>query len=288
MRIATWNLDRCRPGSSARARRLSAMIGDVGADVWVLTEPYRGFSPGPAYDLIAHSADAPDRHAARGECWVAIWSRLPAQPVVLTTDLERVAAIRVGSMVVIGTVLPWLSDDRDPLLRGEAAFQARLADQAADWGRFPSSPGGVCLAGDFNQDLLPSGHSYGSSGGREALWATLTRLGLECLTGGVDDPLVASPGLACIDHICVGGLRPRGRPPSSAWPQPGTLRRGLTDHYGVWADVEPTEPVQQPRRSGQQRVLDKGALSDARVVGVEGHRSSSEGREGRSPPATRP
>ena len=217
------------------------MIARVDADAWILTETHRAFCPGPTYQLVAHSADAPDRDTARGECWVAIWSRLPAQPLTLTADLERVAALRVGSLVIIGPVLPWLSDDRDPLLRGEAAFQGRLADQAADWAQFLGTPGGVCVAGDFNQDLLPSGHYYGSSGGRTALGAALASAGLKCLTGGVDDPLLVSPGLACIDHICVGGLQARGRPPSSAWPRPGTLRRGLTDHYGVWADVEQTE-----------------------------------------------
>jgi hypothetical protein len=222
------------------------MMAALGVDVWVITEIHRDFAPGPGYRLIAHSADAPDRDAARGECWVAIWSRLPAEPVALTADPERTAAARVGSTAVIGTVLPWLSDHRDPVLSGEAAFRARLAEQQADWWRLRSVAGGVCVAGDFNQDLLMLGHYYGSTGGRGALRAALAETGLECLTGGADDPLAGSPGLACIDHICVGGLRAANLPRSSAYPRPGELPRGLTDHYCIWADVLPTEPGDAP------------------------------------------
>lgn len=239
MRIATWNLNRCRPGSSARAAKLLDLMVPVEADVWVLTETHRGFSPGPGYRLIADSTDAPDRDAPRGECWVAIWSRLPAEPVELTADLERVAAARVqGAVSVVGTVLPWLSDGRTVGLRGEAAFRARLAEQAADWRRLRENGGPLCVAGDFNQDLLEAGHYYGSAGGREALRAALVDAGLECLTGGADDPLSGPAGLACIDHICVGGMRARGRPRSAVWPAVGELPRSLSDHYGVWVEVD--------------------------------------------------
>ncbi len=170
---------------------------------------------------------------------MSIWSRLSAEPVELTADLERVAAARIlGAVVVVGTVLPWLSDDRDPKLRGESAFRARLAEQAADWKRLRAAPGGLCVAGDFNQDLLTAGHYYGSIGGRGALREALSTSGLECLTGGADDPLAGTPDLACIDHICVGGLRASRQPRSTAWPAPGELPQNLTDHYGVFVDVE--------------------------------------------------
>jgi hypothetical protein len=240
MRVATWNLNRCRPGGSARAEQLQSRMAAVAADVWVLTETHRDFPPCPGYRLVSHSADAPDRDTGRGECWVAIWSRLPAERVELTADLERVAAARVGGyVVVVGTVLPWLADDRHPDVRGEAAFRARLAEQAADWRRLGREPGsGLCVAGDFNQDLLTSGHYYGSKQGREALREALASAGLECLTGGEDDPLAGVQGIACIDHICVRGLRPNGPRRSTGWPVPGELPNGLTDHYGVWVEFE--------------------------------------------------
>jgi hypothetical protein len=238
MRIATWNLNRCPFGSSTRCIKLLEWMERIDADVWVLTETYRTFTPGSHYRLIDHSDDAPDRDANQGECWTAVWSRLPAEPVNLCADRERVAAARVGKTVVVGTVMPWLCDGRNSKLRGTVAFRARLAEQAADWTRLRNQPCALCVAGDFNQDLLLSGHYYGSARGRELLRATLSQARLECLTAGADDPLADSPGLACIDHICIGGLRAVGRPRSSAWPVPGKLPRGLTDHYGVWADVE--------------------------------------------------
>jgi hypothetical protein len=83
-----------------------------------------------------------------------------------------------------------------------------------------------------------------TTGGRAALREALAEAGLDCLTGGVDDPLAPSPGLACIDHICVGGLRAIGSPRSSVCPRPGESLRGLTDHYCTWVDVD------QPRRNG--------------------------------------
>ena len=244
MRVATWNLDRCAVGEGVRATWLRDQMAQVVADVWILTETHRDFAPGQGFRLAAYSADAPDREAARGECWVAIWTREQTAPVTLTRDTERAAAVTLTGpggtpVVIVGTVLPWLADGRDPAHRGEAAFRARLADQAADWRRLLQAAGsGLCVAGDFNQDLLAAGHYYGSAGGRVFLRETLAELGLVCLTGGVDDPLKGTHGLAAIDHICVGGhLRGSGMPQSSAWPPPGELPRRRTDHYGVWADL---------------------------------------------------
>jgi hypothetical protein len=125
MRIATWNLNRCSFGSSARCAKLLEWMERVDADIWVLTETHQTFAPRSGYRLIAHSADAPDRKFGRGECWVAVWSRLSAVPISLSANLERVAAAKVGEAVIVGTVLPWLADGRQPGLRGEAAFRAR-------------------------------------------------------------------------------------------------------------------------------------------------------------------
>jgi hypothetical protein len=236
MRVATWNLARCRPRATVRGPALRGWMADVNADVWVLTETFRGFAPGPGYELAASSVDAPDRTAGPGERWVAIWSRLPALPVPLTANLERAAAAQVGDVLtVVGTVLPWHGDRRHPVHRGSAAFCTRLSEQSADWRQLRVGSGALCVAGDFNQDLLTTGRYYGSAKGRQALLETLASAGLKCLTGGEDDPL-AGAGRACIDHICVAGVRAVGR--HSVWPAPGELSRRLTDHYGSWADLE--------------------------------------------------
>jgi endonuclease/exonuclease/phosphatase family metal-dependent hydrolase len=240
MRVATWNLERCPPRRAARAGELRALMAKIGADVWILTETHRDFAPSSAHRLISHSADASDRDAAAGECWVAIWSSLPAERVELSADLERTCAARVAaSVVIIGTVLPWLTDNRHGGIRGAAAFRARLEEQVVDWQRFASEPGSrLCVAGDFNQDLCASDHYYGSQGGREALRTALASVGLECLTGDADDPLGGTQELACIDHICVRNLQVSRRPRSRAWPTPGELQGKLTDHYGVYADLQ--------------------------------------------------
>ncbi len=237
MRVATWNLNRCSPRATVRGPALRQWMTDVDADVWVLTEAFRGFSPGTGHELIASSADAPDRESGRGECWVAIWARLPSLPVHLTADLERAAAAQVcGALTVVGTVLPWHGDNRHAGQRGSAAFLTRLGEQSADWQRLRAGQSALCVAGDFNQDLLPAGHYYGSAAGRQAMREALASASLDCLTGGEDDPLVSTRGRACIDHICVGGVRAVKR--RSVWPAPGELAKQLTDHYGTWADLE--------------------------------------------------
>ena len=235
MRLATWNLDRCRH-TAVRSDRLRLGMSQVDADVWVLTETHIEFSPGSDFSLVAYSADAPDRNSKNGECWVAIWSRLGGSSVQLTADCERVAAAKIDNCVVVGTVLPWLSDSREPKLAGEALFRARLSEQAADWQRLRAEDA-LCVAGDFNQDLLPAGHYYGSKGGRVALKEALSLCDLDCLTSGEDDPLVGESGLATIDHICIRKMMPVSFPRSSAWPPVGQLK-GLTDHYCIYTDIE--------------------------------------------------
>lgn len=237
MRLATWNINRCRP-NTARADRLQKGINQVNADVWVLTETHIDFSPGPNFQLLAHSDNAPDRKAEHSECWVAVWSRLDGHRVQLTADCERAAAAMISDCSVVGTVLPWLSDSREPTLTGGALFRKRLSEQAGDWQRLRAK-GALCVAGDFNQDLLSTGHYYGSKNGRVALKDTLLSCNLDCLTGGERDPLIDQSGRANIDHICVHKMLTLQSPPSSAWPSTDPLE-GLTDHYCIYVDIEPT------------------------------------------------
>ena len=213
----------------------------INPDVWVLTETNRYLLPGPEYSLVAYSSEAADRRSDAGERWTAIWSRLPARALSLTADRERCAAAIVEGVPIVGTVLPWLADSRDAL-RGADAFCVRLAEQAQDWSRLHSEFGCVCVAGDFNQDLLTSGHYYGSRRGRGALRVALDDAGLECLTASPNDPL-QTVGLACIDHICVGGLDADGL---GVWPTPGTLGKGVSDHYGFHVEVSVPTAVAGP------------------------------------------
>lgn len=236
---------RARPGVGRRTAALRAHMDAINPDVWVLTETVRDLCPGPDYTLVASSTDAPDREAARGECWVAVWSRLPATSLPLTADPERTAAARIqpvgcAPLVVVGTVLPWLADARYAPLRGGDAFCKVLERQAAEWSALQRGhpDAGFCVAGDFNQDLAHS-HYYGSGRGRAALGRALAEARLVCLTAGAGDPLADVPGHASIDHLCVSEcLLVDGPPRVRSWPAPPLERRRLTDHFGAHVDLQ--------------------------------------------------
>jgi endonuclease/exonuclease/phosphatase family metal-dependent hydrolase len=137
-------------------------------------------------------------------------------------------------------VLPWLDDRRYAPLRGSDAFCEVLRRQAAEWSSLQQEnpDAGICVAGDFNQDLAPS-HYYGSARGRLALRHALAEARLVCLTAGADDPLAQVPAHASIDHLCVSEwLLPAERPQARSWPSPPLDRHRLTDHFGVYVDLE--------------------------------------------------
>jgi hypothetical protein len=193
MRIATWNL--ARPAASGRrTSALLAHMGAVQADVWVLTETHMELAPHVGLELVASSNAAPDLEP--GEAWTAIWARrgvIAGQ--VRSADPERTACMKTTDvsgrpLYINGTVLPWLGDGRRRSLEGADPFAAALAEQAADWRRIRAAEpdAGLVVAGDLNQDLLDSGHYYGSVARRRALRTTLTDVGLVCLTGGEQDP----------------------------------------------------------------------------------------------------
>lgn len=245
MRIATWNLARPRP-TGRRARALLEHVASIQADLWVLTETHVGFHPGPSYRMVASSAPAQDRTPS--ERWTMIWAREElAAASVATADDERTACARLvmpdgRPLHVYGTVLPWLSDRRRHPLKGAASFAVALAEQGADWRRLRDvePAAALCVAGDLNQDLRPTGHYYGSAAGRAALRAALEGAGLTCLTGGDRDPVARfGGGRASIDHVCVAGLSlADGDDAISAWPAPEHVGRRLSDHHGVVVDLE--------------------------------------------------
>ena len=239
-RLATWNLDRANPKSTARLATLQSHMETIDADIWILTETWQQIAPSPAHHLIAYSTTAPDRESTAGEAWTAIWSRFPADALSLAAEPERTAAALITlpngrPIIAYGTVLPWLSDQRRAPLTGKEAFLESLAAQSAEWqGLKEKHPdAGLLIAGDFNQDLADK-HYYGSRDGREALRASLSQNELICLTADDQDPLVDEPDRASIDHIVVS--RDVGVGAIGYWPQ-GDLPRKLTDHYGVWADL---------------------------------------------------
>jgi endonuclease/exonuclease/phosphatase family metal-dependent hydrolase len=238
VKIATWNVWRLE----TRARRIAVAqwVDRIDADVWVLTETDDALSPGPAYRCVATTLT--DRPGRSGEQWVAIWSRLPIEPLGLTNDPSRAVAALVRpvsgqTVIVYGTVLPWTSSRwRGLPSAGGRAFCAALDAQRSDWEvlrrRYPDAE--LCVAGDLNQDLSEH-HYYGSRVARQALRDALSSVGLVALTGDPTDPVRAlAPDRASIDHICVQTDTAHFVAPRlEVWPRGSAPDRGVSDHYGV-------------------------------------------------------
>ena len=245
MRIATWNLERVRPGVGVRFQRIRDAIAGINPDVWVLTESHADFVPAPGYVRHSVSAEAPDRGV--GERWVVIWVRVgvDALPLAVVGEPERAAAVRINRadhspLLVFGTVLPWRGDKRRNEVRGGQAFAGSLQLQAADWAAARAAVSGaeVCIAGDFNQELGSDG-PVGTRMGRDAFDGTLAALNLSCVTGGVHDPLLARGWRTNIDHILLSrGLRAAAA--AEIWPEYFPLSGKLSDHHGVCVRVVDT------------------------------------------------
>jgi hypothetical protein len=244
VKIATWNLARVLPTNTERCAEMVRWLDAVDADVWVLTETHDSVSPGPGYSAV--STGQPDRPGEPGERWATIWSRLPIDPLPPTRDTARSVAALVRPttgrpLIVYGTVLPWLGSRwRDFPADNGVAFRAALAAQLADWitlvNQFPN--GDLCVIGDFNQDLSRR-YYYGSRANRTALLDALASVRLSALTADPSDPVRAlAPLLASIDHICVPTrVAQRGSARLELWPPGVAPNPGLSDHFGVAADL---------------------------------------------------
>jgi hypothetical protein len=245
MRVATWNLRRPGSPASERGQALRHCMRQIDADIWVLTETRDAMSPGDGY--VGTATSGSDRKQSPGEQWTMIWSRLPVLSQEPTADPIRTVCVRVatthsGPLLVYGTVLPWRTDSRWLPLRGGGAFQQALQGQEEDWRRlrqkYPQD--GLCIAGDFNQDL--GSRSYaGTALGQTSLRRAFGALSLDCLTGDDVDPVAKQTAdvRRNIDHICLDA---RFNTPSSvrrgAWPGAASELKGLSDHFGVWVDID--------------------------------------------------
>jgi endonuclease/exonuclease/phosphatase family metal-dependent hydrolase len=249
LRIATWNVERPKRSEATRRDRLLKAIQSVQADIWILTETHTSISLGP--DFTAVSTQQADRAHESGESWMAIWSRFPMELAAPTSDPCRAISVRImpeggRSLIVYGTVLPWLGSPWQEIpAAGGAAFSAVLSAQCADWLSLQQENPDCdfILAGDFNQDLGTS-HYYGSKQNRLALQSAIPLEGfaiatakLRCLSAAALDPVPKhAPSNASIDHICVSkGLHPVGC--SISWPTTEKPQKGLSDHFGVLAEL---------------------------------------------------
>jgi endonuclease/exonuclease/phosphatase family metal-dependent hydrolase len=248
MRIATWNVERVKPGARKAAAQTRRMA-DVDADIWVLTETHLNHRPS---DDHAHAALSPPYPARRPphERWAAIWSRWPLTALSEPVPHPRgtVAAMvygPAGPFIVYATVIPWAHDPQHDDGRPARAWEAHLAAierQGAEWALLRSAHPDVPLivAGDFNQHRDGRGR-YGTRATRSRLDAALGAAGLVCLT---EFDAVASGKLKqqrLIDHICVAPP-PAVTPRVSCWEHIDDSGQRLSDHPVVAVDL-----VDRPR-----------------------------------------
>ena len=241
MRVATWNVESLRRLTPEREAAFHNAMAGVDADVWVLTETWTSFSPGTGYKQLAQSQKAADLNRLPERCWVSIWAKssLVGTPQAIRCQPDRMACCRIElpgqkDIVVVGTVLPWSSDELWP---GADGFCASLAGQAEEWGSLRGDPS-VCtlvVAGDFNQ-AVPLERWYGHKKGEEPLNNALQELELLCVTQG-KCPLTGKPR---IDHICISrsSLDLKRLPQVGGWAIPSVNGKPVTDHSGVYFDFD--------------------------------------------------
>jgi hypothetical protein len=254
--IATWNLERTRPGAHERIRVFLEQMAEIEADIWVLTETSEAIRPA-RYSYLASSPwpGAPYEPDERG---VMIWSRRPlrqvqtlpflpkagepaAQPSYALTSQDTapvacaLAETPVGPILVYGTIITWPGDPGPQGGMASGAAQRQAIDaQAADWTSLRATLRDVPLfvVGDLNVSL--AGPVYPSRELREHLSGALGQAGLRCLTG----EFVAPEGKPAVDQICLGGplavrrfeadlFTPRANPASPAG-------HPVSDHPGLW------------------------------------------------------
>lgn len=243
MKLATWNVRRPTEKRGERQRRLAAVIGDIHADIWVLTETVRSLVPGS--EFAGEHTDTPDRASTPDEAWVSVWTRFPISQRLPTRDPARSVAVRIETpgrpTVVFGTVLPWLGSRWKQFPGADGvAFQKAVELQREDWLaiRAAHSDADLVVAGDLNQDLSAR-HYYGSARNRATLEAALASAGLAALTAAPHDPIPKhAPRYAAIDHICALADSVRWNEARRAsWPQRASPDEKLSDHFGLSVDV---------------------------------------------------
>lgn len=242
MRIANWNVNHAR--ESGRRDALRKVMDSIGADVWILTETHASLEPRPHYRCIARSAASAELN--KDESWVSIWSRIPLFEARSTADptFSAAATLKRGdgsALTVFGTVLPWRGRRWGGFpSAGARAFEEALRCQQADWAAATRDPrNAVCVAGDFNQDLSTKPY-YWSRKAYDLLRAALRESGLTAATGDPTDPVrsLTNDAAACIDHICLSqSLTELRAARSVAW-SPTLDGRVLSDHHGVYVDVD--------------------------------------------------
>lgn len=251
IRIATWNIERPKSANQTRSQRILAKIGEIGADIWILTETHDAIQPDSDYHVASTpTVTVPPISHDEGEHKASIWSQWPIIRQVKTSTEHRATCVILdtpyGDIVVYGMVLPYHAAKWPyGTPRKWDAHYAAIATQGADWLRlrreYPGS--GFCVAGDFNQARFGR-YTYGTKWGRKLLDLALEENRLVGITqpdfpaaeelDQEEQELLAKN----IDHICLDRRMTSRVAGIGIWPGKTAEGNYLSDHNGVFVDVE--------------------------------------------------
>ncbi|NEX63345.1 endonuclease/exonuclease/phosphatase family protein [Noviherbaspirillum galbum] len=244
LRIATWNLNRPKLGSTEKNKMRSEVIQKWDADIWILTET------SDAIQLPGFSFAASDKGCssyAAGESSATIWSRFPIRRVLQTFDATSSVCAEIhsdiGQLLVYGTIITYANDRGDGTKKRWEEHRRAIQAQALDWVKlrrnFPQHQ--LIVAGDFNQSRDGSGW-YEDTTSVKLLTEALKEASLACVTEEDFRQKGLLKSRATIDHICLSESLQVVPESLRAWEGYTEGGNKLSDHNGVCIDIANSAP----------------------------------------------
>jgi endonuclease/exonuclease/phosphatase family metal-dependent hydrolase len=215
--------------------RITEVIREIDADVWILTEtnasivPSSTRFPKAGYVSLASIPTKALFHKL-GESCTAIWSRYGIKQVIKTFEIDTAVCAEVdtplGLMLIYGTILTY-ANDKGPNNKSRKWEEHRktIADHKTDWTRiaaeFPSHS--MCVAGDLNISFADN--YYSTETNRNDLLAIFKAFNMVNLTAEVKQN---------IDHIVVSQPLIKDCTVSiTTWNED----KQLSDHIGICVEI---------------------------------------------------
>ncbi len=233
LKVATWNVE-YGMGPTLNDRRREK-IREENADIWILTESNESLELEGFRSFDSETREVGGRVDDKSH-WVSIWvsERLESAPLKKFVAQRWVACeviVEGRSVIVVGTVLPWLGDTQD--------FTTDLEGQASIWQELSTvGAAGLIVAGDFNQDFGVR-HYYGSRARRELLESTLTKSDLILATNQCTQ--VDREGFGLIDHVAHSKEWLSNEEDTKVWARKNHRGKRMSDHCGVAVELNLVE-----------------------------------------------
>lgn len=215
VRIGTWNL------AGRWSDDHADLLDKAACDVWLLTEV------SDEVDIDSYRLHASRALMADHRHWAAILSHEPMAP--LLDPHPASAAVRIGTMTYVSSVLPWKGSGPTTPWVGED-HAARTENAVSELVSNLEDAKSLVWGGDWNHAL--TGPEYaGSHLGRRAVLGALDSFGLAAPTADLPH---AIDGLLSIDHVAV----PLGLHATASRVSAKRDGRRLSDHDAYVVDVD--------------------------------------------------